>query len=132
MPQKTKGAPPKAEGRADESVLLADQPVEVELAGRKYVWPERGRRDKRQLLVSMVPAFSFGENSKDLAHRIESSDRVLDFFYANHPGMKEDKQFLDDNAEETEISDAFTAIHKWAAPEPAPGKEPGEAEDKGG
>lgn len=94
------------EPRNETGSILDDEQITVTLAGKEYVWKMPGNRQRRLICTELAKAVDGVTVDNPLA----MFEVALDFFYANHKGMKADKQHIDDKADEPEILRVFKEV----------------------
>lgn len=100
----------------NDAEALNQKPLTVILGERKYEWPVQGRRKSRAMILEVNDLDAFRKENEGSARAgIEIIDRCLDFFYAHNESMYADKVYIDDNAEEVQIVEAFQQIMEMLA-----------------
>lgn len=123
-------------GGNTDAEIIEGASVTVTLGGKQFTFEEiRGRRARRALvrkiaaiedLINKTPDFELDEDGNavfdpttgqpivlkegDINAQWEFYDKALDLFFEVHSDMRKDKTFLNENAEENEISVAFNAF----------------------
>lgn len=96
-----------------DAEILARAKTTVTLAGQEYVWEEMGRRQSRAMLQEMIPIANLANDGMSNPSRaLKAIDETLDFFYRHHAKMRGDRKFLDDNASNEEVIEAFRKVQE--------------------
>jgi len=104
---------PEPERSEEEIFATTGQDLELELAGKKYLWREMGKRKKREMLLTMKPVLEVAGEMVTANEILAGSNAALDWFYKHHKEMKTDKLSIDDKADIDEICIQFKRVRFW-------------------
>jgi len=90
---------------------LEKKSVTLELATRVYTFQEPGKRRARELLSTIGTIDKlYGKLSEVDLHAMAAINNCLDFLYDACPEMSDDSEYLDEEADYTEIMTAYKQV----------------------